>query len=67
VLYLAVQAATMAYFVREQEALISKAGALGRDVLAARANRWMSFNYIRNALGVLAFVFLMLAAFASAR
>jgi di/tricarboxylate transporter len=64
VFYLAVQAATMAYFVPEQEALITNTNALSRDVLSARANRWMSLNYIRNIGGVLAFVFLMMAVFA---
>jgi hypothetical protein len=66
VLYLAVQAATIGYFVREQETLIANAGGLERNLLAARAGRWMSFNYIRNVLGVLALVFLMLAIFATA-
>src|SRR6476620_2587895 len=42
VAYLAVQVPTMAYFVPEQEKLISDAGALGRDALKARADRWIS-------------------------
>jgi hypothetical protein len=61
VLYLAIQAATMAYFVPEQERLITNASAYTREVLNARANRWMSFNYFRNLAGVVAFVFLLLA------
>jgi hypothetical protein len=64
--YLAVQAATLAYFVPEQEALITKAAAVSRDTLNARANRWISLNYVRNIGGVLAFVFLMVAVFATA-
>jgi uncharacterized membrane protein len=64
--YLAVQAATMAYFVPEQEALITNANALSRDVLSARANRWLSLNYVRNIGGVVAFVFLMMAVLAPA-
>jgi uncharacterized membrane protein len=61
VLYVAVHAATMGYFVPEQEGLISSAGSLSRDVLQCRANRWIFLNYFRNAAGVLAFVALMLA------
>lgn len=61
VLYLAVQASTMAYFVREQEGLIANASAMSREVLAARANRWISLNYFRIIGGVLAFIFLMWA------
>jgi hypothetical protein len=59
--YLAVQLATMAYFVPEQEALISNAGSLSRDVLRGRAHRWMILNYFRNVAGLLAYVFLMCA------
>ena len=40
-LYLTAQVSTMAYFVPEQEGLISKAGALSREVLKARATRWI--------------------------
>jgi hypothetical protein len=61
VLYLGIQAATMAYFVPEQERLITNASAYTREVLNARASRWISLNYFRNIAGVLAFVFLMLA------
>jgi len=66
VLYLAVQGATVAYFVREQETLITNASSLSREALSARANRWISLNYFRNIGGVLAFVFLMMAVFAPA-
>jgi len=61
VLYLMVQLSTMVYFVPEQEGLISSAGSLSRDVLQARANRWIFLNYFRNVAGVLAYVALMLA------
>jgi uncharacterized membrane protein len=61
VCYLAVQISTMAYFVPEQERLISSAGALSREVLQSRANRWIFLNYFRIAAGVLAYVFLMSA------
>src|SRR5262245_42582774 len=60
-LYLAVQLSTMVYFVPEQEGLISSAGSLTRDVLRCRADRWIFLNYFRNAVGVLAYVALMLA------
>jgi uncharacterized membrane protein len=59
--YLAVQISTMAYFVPEQERLISSAGALSREVLQSRANRWIFLNYFRIAAGVLAYVFVMSA------
>ena len=59
--YVAVQLATIAYFVPEQEALISNAGVLSRDALHARAHRWIFLNYFRNVAGVLAYVFLMCA------
>src|SRR5262245_34163691 len=59
--YVAVQLATIAYFVPEQEALISNAGVLSRDVLHARAHRWIFLNYFRNVAGVLAYGFLMCA------
>ena len=61
VLYLAIQITTMAYFVPEQERLISNAGSLSRDVLRARASRWIFLNYFRNTAGVLAFIFLLFA------
>ena len=63
-LYVAVQLATMAYFVPEQDALISNAGSLSRDVLHARAHRWILLNYVRNVAGVLAYVSLMCAVLA---
>jgi hypothetical protein len=47
----------------EQETLIAGAGTLSRDVLKSRADRWISLNYFRMAAGVLAFAFLMCAAF----
>jgi len=53
----------MVFFVPEQEGLISSAGSLSRDVLQARANRWIFLNFFRNAAGVLAYVALMLAVF----
>ena len=63
VCYLAVQVSTMAYFVPEQERLISSAGALSREVLQSRASRWILLNYFRMAAGVLAYVLLMCAVF----
>ncbi|HEY7191792.1 MAG TPA: hypothetical protein VH436_34835 [Vicinamibacterales bacterium] len=63
-MYLAVQGATVAYFVREQETLISNASTVPREALSAGGNRWTSLNDVRNIGGVLAFVFLMMAAFA---
>jgi hypothetical protein len=66
-LYVAVQLATIAYFVPEQEALISNAGSLSRDLLHARAHRWIFLNYFRNVAGVLAYVFLMCAVLASSQ
>jgi hypothetical protein len=63
VLYLAAQLSTMAYFVPEQEGLVSNAGAYSREVLKARADRWIFLNYFRNIAGVLAFMFLLLACF----
>jgi hypothetical protein len=60
-LYLVVQVATMAYFVPEQEGLISQASALSREALQVRADRWIALNYVRNVAGVLAFGFLMAA------
>ena len=62
--YVAVQLATIAYFVPEQEALISHAGSLPREVLSARAHRWIFLNYFRNVAGVLAYAFLMCAVLA---
>ena len=66
-LYVAIQAATMAYFVPEQEGLIGHVRSLSGDVLTSRAHRWMFWNYFRNAAGVLAFVCLMNAILAGAR
>jgi hypothetical protein len=40
-----------AYFVPEQEKLISDAGVLGREALKARADRWIVLNYFRNVAG----------------
>jgi len=60
-LYLVVQVCTMAYFVPEQEGLISNAGALPRDVLKVRTNRWIFLNYVRNVTGMLAYIFLQFA------
>jgi len=62
VVYLAIQASTMAYFVPEQEALTAGGSSIARDLLKSRADRWIFLNYFRIAGGVLAFVFLMLAA-----
>ncbi len=62
-LYVAVQAATMGYFVPEQEQLISSASSLSREVLKARADRWILLNHARNVAGVLTFVFLLRAVF----
>ena len=62
-LYLVVHLSTMVFFVPEQEGLISSAGSLSRDVLQARANRWIFLNFFRNAAGVLAYVALRLAVF----
>jgi hypothetical protein len=64
VLYLAIQGCTMAYFVPEQERLISNAGSLSREVLKARADRWISLNYFRMLAGIVAFVLLMSAVLA---
>jgi hypothetical protein len=61
VLYLAVQAATMAYFVPEQAKLTSDSGALTPDTLKARADQWLSFNWFRLISGGLAFVCLLRA------
>jgi hypothetical protein len=61
VLYLAIQASTMAFFVPEQERLISGAGSMSREAVKARADRWIFLNYVRNTAGVLAFVFLLIA------
>jgi Domain of unknown function (DUF1772) len=63
VLYLAAQISTMAYFVPEQEGLISNVGSLSREVLKARTDRWIFLNYFRIIAGVLAFMFLLLACF----
>jgi uncharacterized membrane protein len=61
VLYLAIQIATMTYFVPEQETLIASANALSQDVLSSRANRWIVMNYFRSGAGVLAFACLLAA------
>jgi hypothetical protein len=61
VLYLAVQASTMAYFVPEQEQLISSGDSIARELLKSRADRWIFLNYFRIVAGVLAFVFLLRA------
>ena len=59
--YLAVQIPTMAYFVPEQETLIADTGALGREAIKARADRWIFLNYFRNVAGVMSYVFVLLA------
>jgi hypothetical protein len=64
IVYLAVQVSTMMYFVPEQEALISNASSISREILRSRADRWILLNYSRNAAGVLAFVLLLLAVLA---
>ena len=51
----------MTYFVPEQEALISGAGSIARDLIKARADRWILLNYFRIAAGLLAFAFLLRA------
>jgi hypothetical protein len=51
----------MAYFVPEQEKLTSDAGTLGRELLKARADRWMLLNYFRNVAGVVSYVLLEFA------
>jgi hypothetical protein len=61
VLYLAVQVSTMAYFVPEQEGLISGAASPGREALKSRADRWIFRNYFRMGAGLLAYAFLMRA------
>ena len=61
VLYLAVQISTMAYFVPEQEGLVSNADSLSREELKSRVNRWIFLNYFRIVAGVLAFIFLLFA------
>ena len=60
-LYVAVQLATIAYFVPEQEGLIASAPWLSRDLLQARAQRWILLNHFRNVAGLLAYGFLMCA------
>src|SRR5262245_51489270 len=59
--YIAVQAATMAYFVPEQETLITNSSSLSREAMRSRTARWISLNYFRNAAAILAFVLLLLA------
>jgi hypothetical protein len=61
VVYLLVHAATAAYFVPEQERLISQSGALAPHLLKSRADRWIFLNYFRNVAGVAAFVLLLRA------
>jgi hypothetical protein len=63
-LYLTAQVSTMAYFVPEQEGLISKAGSLSREVLKARATRWIRLNNFRIIAGVLGFFALLCAVLA---
>ena len=63
VLYISVQLSTMLYFVPEQESLIASADAFTKDVLQARADRWILLNYGRNVAAMLAFAFLLRAAF----
>ena len=63
ILYLAIQAATMAYFVPEQEGLISAADSVPGNVLKSRADRWILLNYFRVGTGVLAFLLLVRAIF----
>jgi hypothetical protein len=58
-LYAAIQLSTMTYFVSEQEALISGASSIARDLIKARANRWILLNYFRMMAGLLAFAFLL--------
>jgi len=65
-LYIAVQASTMAYFVPEQERLITGRGSLCGALLKSRADRWISLNYLRIGAGVLAFVCLLRPLIASA-
>jgi hypothetical protein len=57
----AVQLSTMAYFVPKQEAVISSAGSLPRELLKTRVDRWIFLNYFRNVAGVVAFVLLVRA------
>ena len=63
VLYLAVQISTMAYFVPEQEGLISNSGPPSREILKARADQWIFRNYFRAVGGMVVFIFLFLAIF----
>ena len=63
ILYLAIQAATMAYFVPEQEGLVSAADSVPGNVLKSRADRWILLNYFRVGTGVLAFLLLVRAIF----
>jgi hypothetical protein len=59
VIYLAIQVSTMAFFVPEQERLITDAGSLSPETLRSRAHRWLSLNNFRVVGGVLAYVLLM--------
>src|SRR5262245_8282250 len=61
ILYLAAQVSTMAYFVPEQEGLITGASSTSRELLKARADRWIHLNYFRIVAGVLAFVCILSA------
>ena len=61
VVYLGVQASTMAYFVPEQDALVAGADSIPRTLLTWRADRWIFLNYFRNAAGVLAYLLLLRA------
>lgn len=61
--YLVIQASTMAFFVPEQEALITGAGSLAPDLLKGRADRWIFWNYFRIVAGVLTYALLLRAIF----
>jgi hypothetical protein len=63
-LYLTAHISTMAYFVPEQEGLISNAASLSREVLKARAARWLRLNNFRIVAGVLGFFSLLCAVLA---
>jgi hypothetical protein len=63
-LYLTAQISTMAYFVPEQEGLISNGGSLSPEELKARATRWLRLNNFRITAGVLGFFALLCAVLA---
>ena len=63
-LYLTAQISTMAYFVPEQEGLISNAGSLSAEELKGRATRWLRLNTFRVTAGVLGFFALLCAVLA---